>query len=350
MRTIILTGGGTAGHITPNLALIPLLKEKGYNVEYIGTKNGMEKNIIKDIPYHAISAGKLRRYFSLKNFTDPFRILAGLCKSKRILKKVKPVAVFSKGGFVSVPVVFAAKSLGIRVVLHESDYTPGLANKLSIPKADKVCVAFEPAIKHIPNGKGVHTGLPIRSELLHGDKSKGLKLCGFSGKKPVLLIMGGSQGAQKVNDVLDKIMLQLTKKYDVAHIRGEKNLLTGMLPKGYKQFGYVTDELADIYAAADIMLSRAGATAVFEIMALNLPSLLIPLGLDASRGDQILNARHFDKKGCCRLLLQEDMTEETMLLEIDELYENREKYISEMKKEDVAGAARKVADIITNDR
>lgn len=350
MSTIILTGGGTAGHITPNLALIPLLEEKGYNVEYIGTKNGMERNIIKDIPYHAISAGKLRRYFSLKNFTDPFRILAGLCKSKRILKKVKPVAVFSKGGFVSVPVVFAAKSLGIRVVLHESDYTPGLANKLSITKADKVCVAFEPALKHIPNGKGVHTGLPIRSELLHGDKSKGLKLCGFTGKKPVLLIMGGSQGAQKVNDVLDKIMPQLTKKYDVAHIRGEKNLLTGMLPSGYKQFGYVTDELPDIYAAADIMLSRAGATAVFEIMALNLPSLLIPLGLDASRGDQILNARYFHKKGCCRLLLQEDMTEETILLEIDELYENREKYKTEMKKEDVAGAARKVADIITNDR
>ena len=295
-KTIVMTGGGTAGHVTPNLALIPRLKDKGYDIEYIGTKNGMERDIIKDIPYHVVSAGKLRRYFSLKNFIDPFKIAAGYFQSRRILKKIKPKAVFSKGGFVSVPVVFAAHSLGIRVVIHESDYTHGLANRLSIPKADKICVSFESALNHVPKSKGVFTGLPIREDLLHGKKEKGLELCGFSGDKPVVLIMGGSSGAQSVNYALDTIMPELLKEFDVIHIRGSKNMLPGELPSGYKQFGYVSEELADIYAAADIMISRAGATAVFEILALKIPALLIPLPKSCSRGDQILNAGLFQIK------------------------------------------------------
>lgn len=192
-KTIVLTGGGTAGHVTPNLAIIPKLKDKGFDIQYIGTKNGIEREIIEgaDIPYNIISAGKLRRYFSLQNFIDPFKLIAGTLKAFCILKKLKPNAVFSKGGFVSVPVVFAAKRLRIPIILHESDYTPGLANKICMPRANKVCVAFSPTLKYVPQGKGVYTGLPIRSEITQGDRQKGLDLCGFSGKKPVLLIMGG---------------------------------------------------------------------------------------------------------------------------------------------------------------
>ncbi|MBT7122459.1 MAG: undecaprenyldiphospho-muramoylpentapeptide beta-N-acetylglucosaminyltransferase, partial [Clostridia bacterium] len=338
-KTIVLTGGGTAGHITPNLAIIPLLTDKGFNVEYIGTKNGMEKDIIQNIPYHTISAGKLRRYFSLRNFIDPFKIFAGFLQARHILKKIKPYALFSKGGFVSVPVVFAAHMLGIRVVLHESDYTPGLANRLCIPRSDKVCVAFEPTLKHIPNGKGVYTGLPIRGELLHGSKIKGLHFCGFKGEKPVLLIMGGSLGATVINDVLDKIMPTLTQKYDVAHIRGKKNLLSGALPDSYKQFGFVGHELGDLYAAADIMLSRAGATAIFEILALNLPSLLIPLSKHYSRGDQILNADHFESEGYCTMLIQEDMNEQTLMEGIENLHKNAKKIKSVMQTENLEDAA-----------
>ncbi len=349
-KTVVLTGGGTAGHVTPNLALIPKLKQMGFDIEYIGTKNGMEREIIgkTDLPYHVISAGKLRRYFSLKNFTDPAKILAGYMQAKRILKKIKPSVVFSKGGFVSVPVVFAANKLGVPVVLHESDYTPGLANRLCIPRANKICVAFSSTLKCIPEGKGVYTGLPIREALLHGSRDAGLKLCGFSGKKPVLLVMGGSLGAQPVNEVLDAIMPELTQKYDVIHIRGKENMLGGFLPAGYKPFGYVDSELPDLYAAADIMLSRAGATAVFEILALALPALLVPLSKASSRGDQVLNAQHFKEQGFSHVLEQEEMNPETLMKAIDALYSSAGKLKERMKQERAAAAADTVSEIIAD--
>jgi UDP-N-acetylglucosamine--N-acetylmuramyl-(pentapeptide) pyrophosphoryl-undecaprenol N-acetylglucosamine transferase len=347
-KTIVLTGGGTAGHVTPNLAIIPKLKEKGYDIEYIGTKEGMEREIISgtDIPYHIISAGKLRRYFSVKNFTDPFKIFAGFLKAEHILKTIKPAAVFSKGGYVGVPVVMAAHRLGIPVVLHESDYTPGLANRICIPRASKVCVAFETTLKHVPEGKGVYTGLPIREELLHGDKQKGLEFCGFSGKKPVLLIMGGSLGAKAINDVLDKILPELVKTFDIVHIRGKQNLSYDMLPVGYKQFEYVGKQLADIYAATDIMLSRAGATAVFEILALSIPALLIPLPKTSSRGDQLQNADYFAEKRFSIVLEQERMTEESLLSGINELYCKREKLRGTMMAKEAASAADNVVKVI----
>lgn len=349
-RTIVLTGGGTAGHVTPNLAIMPKLKKTGFNIEYIGTKDGMEREIMSgtDIPYHIISAGKLRRYFSFKNFVDPFRILAGFLRSERILKKLKPAAVFSKGGYVGVPVVMAAHRLGIPIVLHESDYTPGLANRLCIPRATKVCVAFETTLKHIPEGKGVYTGLPIREELLHGDRQKGLEFCGFSGKKPVLLIMGGSLGAMAINDMFDRILPEAAKKFDIVHIRGKQNLISGFLPAGYKQFEYVGKQLADIYAAADIMLSRAGATAVFEILALSIPALLVPLPRSSSRGDQLLNAKYFEDKGFSYVLEQENMTDESLLGGINRLYDNRETLRSKMKKQEAADAADNVVNVIVD--
>ncbi|MDD5018595.1 MAG: undecaprenyldiphospho-muramoylpentapeptide beta-N-acetylglucosaminyltransferase [Eubacteriales bacterium] len=349
-KTVVLTGGGTAGHVTPNLAIIPKLKEMGLNIEYIGTKNGMEREIMSgtDIPYHIICAGKFRRYFSIRNLTDPVKIIAGLTKAKRILKRIKPAAVFSKGGFVSVPVVLAAHSLNIPVILHESDYTPGLANRICIPRADKVCVAFLPTLQYIPDGKGVYTGLPIRSELLKGDRQKGLEICGFSGEKPVLLIMGGSLGAKALNDTLDGVMAELVLKYDVAHIRGKKNLRCGTLPDGYRQFGYVGEGLADIYAASDIMLSRAGATAVFEILALAMPALLVPLPKSSSRGDQLLNAEYFKQKGYSHVLYQEQMTKKSLVDGIDTLYQQKNALNDKMKSESATDAADKVARIIAD--
>lgn len=349
-KTIVLTGGGTAGHVTPNLAIIPKLKELGYSVEYIGTKDGMEHNIITEtgINYHIISAGKFRRYFSLKNFTDPLKIIKGISEARNILKKLKPAAVFSKGGFVGVPVVVAAHRLGIPVVLHESDYTPGLANRICIPRATKICVAFSSTLEYIPKSKGVYTGLPIREELLKGDRKKGLEHCGFNGKKPVMLIMGGSLGAKSLNDALDAIMPKLLEKYDVIHIRGKQNMLTSMQPMGYRQFEYVGKELPDIYAASDIMVSRAGATAVFEILALAIPALLIPLPKSASRGDQILNADYFNKHGFSYVLDQDTMTEETLMEWINKLDNDKEILRDKMKKEAAADAAANVAEIIAD--
>ncbi len=350
MSTIVLTGGGTAGHVTPNLAIIPKLKELGCDIEYIGTKEGMEREIIAgaDIPYHIISAGKLRRYFSVKNFIDPFKIIAGILKAERILKRIKPEAVFSKGGYVGVPVVVAAHRLKIPVVLHESDYTPGLANRYCIPRATKVCVAFEPTLKHIPQGKGVYTGLPIREELLKGDRRAGFDFCGFSGKKPVLLVMGGSLGAKAINDVFDRIMPELVRKFDIVHIRGKQNLLDGLLPVGYKQFEYIGKQLADVYASTDIMISRAGATAVFEILALSIPALLIPLSKASSRGDQLQNAKYFEDKGFSYVLEQEETTEESLMAGIDKLYENRGRLCAVMKKQEIRDSAGSVAKVISD--
>jgi UDP-N-acetylglucosamine--N-acetylmuramyl-(pentapeptide) pyrophosphoryl-undecaprenol N-acetylglucosamine transferase len=337
-----LTGGGSAGHVIPHIALLPLLQSQGYKIQYIGSKNGIEKEIIEKaaIPYHAIHSGKLRRYFSLKNFADPFRILAGYFESVKILRKIKPDCVFSKGGFVSVPVVFAAKHLKIPVVLHESDYTPGLANRLCIPKAQRICVSFQDTLAHIPEGKGVYTGTPVRQNLLCGNRQRGLELLGFEGKKSVLLIMGGSLGAKAVNEAVDESLNRLLQNFDVAHIRGQgavREDLQGIA--GYRQFEFISENIEHVFAAADIMISRAGANAVFEILALKIPSLLIPLSRSASRGDQILNARYFEKKGYAKVLFQEDMTPDSLYAAVLELFSEKKKYMQSMQKEDAKNSA-----------
>lgn len=348
-KTIILTGGGSAGHVTPNLALIPRLKKDGFQVKYIGTKDGIEREIIdrERIPYYPISAGKLRRYFSFKNFTDPFRIARGYFQAKKILKKEKPDVVFSKGGFVTVPVVFAAKKRGIPVVLHESDYTPGLANRLAIPKATKVCVSFEAASKEIPASKCVLTGAPVRAELFSGDKQQGLSILGFAEKKPILLIMGGSLGAASVNDAVDHILPKLLEEMNVVHIRGEGKLnpeLEGL--EGYRQFAYITDQLPHIFAATDFMLSRAGANAIFEILALHIPALLVPLPLEASRGDQILNARFFEGKGFSLVLQQSDITDQSLYEAIQSLQEKAPVLKENMRNSGISNGTDNVISVI----
>lgn len=347
-KKIILTGGGSAGHVTPNLALLPQLQAEGIEVHYIGTADGIERTIVSersDITYHVISSGKLRRYFSWKNFTDPFRVLRGMFQARRIMREVKPAAVFSKGGFVSVPVVIAAHGKHIPVVTHESDYTPGLANKINAKFADKICVTFEDTLSHV-GAKGVHTGTPIRPELYEGDKARGLSFLGFDDKKPILLVMGGSLGAAAVNDAVRAALPKLLLSYDVVHLCGKGKVEESLAQPGYRQFEYVNEELPDVFAATDIVVSRAGANAVFEFLALSKPALLIPLPRSASRGDQILNAGYFARKGFAMVLEQESLTPETLLDAVNDLYDRRLSFIATMSAEPLADGTDEVLAVI----
>ena len=332
---IIMTGGGTAGHVTPNLALIPSLEEKGFEVKYIGSKNGIEKEIIKNnnIPYYEISSGKLRRYFDVKNFSDPFKVLKGVFEAKKILSKEKPDVIFSKGGFVAVPVVIAASMKKIPVVAHESDITPGLANKLSSPFCDKLCVTFRESLKYVKNNKGVLTGSPIRSEIFKGSKIKGIEKCGFKNNKEILFIMGGSLGSKVINDVIRENLEELLKKFNIIHICGKGNLSDDLISTdGYKQFEYVNEELPDFMMAADYIVSRAGANSIFEFLALKKPTLLIPLSKKASRGDQILNAKSFEKEGYALVMEEEDINKKAFIDKINELIFNKDRLILNMTK------------------
>lgn len=349
MKHIVLTGGGTAGHVTPNIALIPALKDAGYQISYIGSYNGIERKLIEElgIPYYGISSGKLRRYFDPKNFSDPFRVLKGFHEAKKLLKQLKPDVVFSKGGFVTVPVVIAAKRCKIPAIIHESDMTPGLANKLCIPSAVKVCCNFPETVSSLPKDKAVLTGTPIRQELLNGDKEAGRQFCGFTADKPVLMIIGGSLGAASVNDHVRKILPELLKDFQVIHLCGKGKMdekLTGTA--GYVQYEYIKDELPDLFALADVVISRAGANAICEISALHKPNLLIPLSANASRGDQILNARSFEKQGFSMVLEEEEITESTLLNAIRELYQNRESYVHAMSESSHMNSIEKITGLI----
>ena len=335
MKKIVLTGGGTAGHVTPNIALLPKLKEAGYEIYYIGSYDGIEKKLIEEfnIPYFGISSGKLRRYFDIKKFTDPFKVLKGYSVAAKLMKKIKPDVVFSKGGFVTVPVVIAAHRKKIPTIIHESDMTPGLANKLCIPSATKICCNFPETISHLPEGKANLTGSPIRAELLSGNKDEARKFCGFSDDKPVVLIIGGSLGAAAVNDAVRKILPQLLPKYNVIHLCGKGKLDESLKgTAGYVQYEYIKKELADLFALADVVISRAGANAICELLALKKPNILIPLPAAASRGDLILNANSFKKQGFSEVIDEEKITDDLLLETINNVYNNRSKYVEAMEK------------------
>ncbi len=337
MKRIILTGGGTAGHVTPNIALIPKLRDLGYDIQYIGSYNGIEKELIDPfgIPYHGISSGKLRRYFSVQNFTDPFRVVKGFSEARKLIKDLKPDVIFSKGGFVSVPVVLAGKRCKVPVIIHESDMTPGLANKIAIPSAVKVCCNFPETLDSLPKGKAVLTGSPIRQELMSGNKIAAMDMCGFTADKPVILVIGGSLGSVVVNNAVRKSLPRLLEKFQIIHLCGKGKTDDSLNDtKGYCQFEYIRDELRDIFALADIVISRAGANAICELLALRKPNLLIPLSAKASRGDQILNARSFERQGFSMVIEEEDLTEETLVSSVLDLYENRGSYIDAMRNSD----------------
>lgn len=339
MKKIVLTGGGTAGHVTPNIALLPSLQEAGFEVHYIGSYDGIEKKLIEDmgIPYYGISSGKLRRYFDMKNFTDPFRVVKGLGEANKLMKEIQPDVVFSKGGFVTVPVVMAAKKNKIPAIIHESDMTPGLANKLCIPSASKVCCNFKETFDLLPEGKAVLTGTPIRKELFEGDASKAATFCGLSDTKPTILIVGGSSGSVVINNAIRECLDDILKDFQVIHLCGKGHLDESLKDKtGYVQFEYISKELRDLFALCDLVISRAGANAICELLALKKPNILIPLSKAASRGDQILNAKSFKKNGFSYVLEEEELSKASLLNAIRDVATHKQEYIKAMEESEMS--------------
>ena len=348
-KRIVLTGGGTAGHVTPNIALLPHLRELGYEIFYMGSYDGIEKRLIEDfdLPYYGIATGKFRRYFDVKNFSDPFRVIKVYSEAKKIMKDIAPDIVFSKGGFVSVPVVRAAASLGIPCIIHESDMTPGLANKLCIPVATKVCCNFPETMKLIPESKAELTGSPIREELAKGNKIAAYDLCGFHPDKPVILVIGGSLGAAAVNKVVREALPELLQDYQVVHICGKEKMDNMLLTtKGYKQFEYVKSELKDIFSMTDLVISRAGANSICELLALKKPNILIPLPATSSRGDQLLNAQSFESQGYSLVLHEDDLTAKQLVDKVHELYFTRQTYIDAMSNSRQGNATQSIIRLI----
>ncbi len=348
-RKIVLTGGGTMGHVTPNLALLPHLLAKGYEVHYIGTEKGMEVEKLQTTPgivYHGVKTGKLRRYFSWQNFVDPFRVMAGAFQAAHLMGKIKPDVCFSKGGFVAVPVVFGAWLHRVPVVCHESDLTPGLANKLCKPFAKKIATTF-PECAAALGQKAEAVGTPLRPELFHGSRARGLSRLGFAGNKPILLMMGGSSGARAVNQALRSALSALLPDFDVAHICGKGNLDTALADTpGYFQAEFLDAELPDVLACADLILSRAGSNALMEFQALARPMLLVPYPKGASRGDQILNAKSLEKRGLCQVLLQENLTPETLTEALRSTWKNRDALTAAVKAAPPADGTRRVLEMI----
>jgi len=348
-KRILFTGGGTAGHVIVNLALIPYYQEKGWEIDYIGSHNGIERDLITSligVTYHPISTGKLRRYISKENIKDPFKVLKGTMQAYRIIGKRKPSVIFSKGGFVSVPVVAAAKLRGVPTIIHESDYTPGLANKLSIPFAKKVLATFPETMQYLPKDKSEHVGAVIREELFQGNRENGLKFAGLTKEKPVLLIMGGSGGSQKINETVRNSLSELLHAFQIIHICGKEKVDHSIKEKGYVQFEYINEELKDIFAATDFVLSRAGSNAIFEFLALRIPMLLIPLSRAASRGDQIVNAKSFKNKNYAQVLEEEELTEEKLVEELLQLKKVAPVMMDQMKEFKSEKARDRVIEII----
>ncbi|WP_053861484.1 undecaprenyldiphospho-muramoylpentapeptide beta-N-acetylglucosaminyltransferase, partial [Staphylococcus aureus] len=284
MTKIAFTGGGTVGHVSVNLSLIPTALSQGYEALYIGSKNGIEREMIEsqlpEIKYYPISSGKLRRYISLENAKDVFKVLKGILDARKVLKKEKPDLLFSKGGFVSVPVVIAAKSLNIPTLIHESDLTPGLANKIALKFAKKIYTTFEETLNYLPKEKADFIGATIREDLKNGNAHNGYQLTGFNENKKVLLVMGGSLGSKKLNSIIRENLDALLQQYQVIHLTG-KGLKDAQVKKsGYIQYEFVKEDLTDLLAITDTVISRAGSNAIYEFLTLRIPMLLVPLGLD----------------------------------------------------------------------
>jgi UDP-N-acetylglucosamine--N-acetylmuramyl-(pentapeptide) pyrophosphoryl-undecaprenol N-acetylglucosamine transferase len=340
-KKILLTGGGSAGHITVNLALIPMLLESEWEVMYIGSFEGIERELIGNLPevtYYPISTGKLRRYFDWKNFTDVFRVLTGITEAYKIIRREQPKIVFSKGGFVSVPVVLGSWLNKIPVITHESDLTPGLANRINMYFAKKICTTFPDTLQYLPKDKGEFIGAIVRPELKQGDKpdgmaslrEKGRIFCQFESTKPVILVAGGSLGSVYINKTVRSLLKQLLEAFQIVHICGKGNVDQSLERPGYKQFEYVSSELADLMCLADLVISRAGSNFIFEFLALKKPMILIPLPKKSSRGDQIDNAKIFQRQGFAEFILEENLTADSLLTKIHSVYNNRADYIKKM--------------------
>lgn len=348
---IVLTGGGTTGHVAVNLALIPILKKDNWEIHYIGSKNGIEKDLIENIDgvkYHSISTGKLRRQFSFRNITDIFRVLWGSIQSVFKIAKIRPNVAFSKGGFVSVPVLFGAWVNRVPAISHESDLTPGLANKLVQPFVKIIFTTFPETEKYIKSGKGKFLGPVIRQDLKDGNKEKGKRLLGITNDKPIILVMGGSLGAKKLNDLVRDNLDNLLKDYNIIHAAGKDGYDSSIKREGYYQFEYLKEELKDILAASDIVISRAGANSIFEFLYYKIPMLLIPLPAGASRGDQVDNAKSFANNGFALVLEEKSMNDEIFLEKINELHSRKQEFKGNMNKFEFADTVSEIYNSINN--
>ncbi|OPH58139.1 UDP-N-acetylglucosamine--N-acetylmuramyl-(pentapeptide) pyrophosphoryl-undecaprenol N-acetylglucosamine transferase [Paenibacillus ferrarius] len=352
-QTIVFTGGGSAGHVSGNLVLIPKCAEEKWDIHYIGSKQGIERMLVSDcqeVKYHAISTGKLRRYFSWKNGIDIFKVMRGICQSFRLIKKLKPNVIFSKGGFVAVPVVLGARLNKVPIIIYEPDLNLGLANKISLPFATHMCTAFHETAKKPHYQKAIYVGPIIKEAYKSGNTVRGLSACGFTSEKPVLLIMGGSQGAHSLNQMVKSVLYQLVEKFQVIHICGKGKVEDSLSIPGYKSYEFVRKELPDLLAAAAIIVSRAGSNSIMELLALQKPMLLIPHTKGGSRSGQRVNAQYFQQAGYADMLLEEQMTDQSFMKAIQQLYENRFAYIAKMKKHDHGGGAAVVMDLIRGER
>ncbi|MDH5736757.1 MAG: undecaprenyldiphospho-muramoylpentapeptide beta-N-acetylglucosaminyltransferase [Gammaproteobacteria bacterium] len=351
MAKILFTGGGTAGHVTPNLALMDLLQSRGWRVLYIGSENGIERQLVTEagVPYFPIQTGKLRRYFSWSNFIDPLRVIWGLFQSIWICWRQKPAVVFSKGGFVAVPVVLAAWLMRTPVIAHESDVSPGLATRLSLPFCRYLCVNFEESRQISP--KTVVTGSPVRREIIHGDAGRGREWLGLKADKPVLLVFGGSLGAQSINRAVRAALAPLTEAFQLVHVCGagnlEEDLVNGVAdPSDYIQKEFIREAFGDVLACADVVIARAGANSIYELLLTRKPHLLIPLPLAVSRGDQLLNAKTFSAAGYSRVLPEEDLDAESLVQAVMNLWADREAIRAQLACFEVRDAVAGIAGLI----
>ena len=341
MKKIVFTGGGTAGHIYPNLAIA--LEMNSFERHYIGS-SGMEKEILKGYPalhFHEIDCVKFDRNYLFKNFKIPFKLLASIRQAKKILMEIEPCVVFSKGGYVALPVAIAAKKLNIPLITHESDLTLGLANKIISHYANFVCTTFEKTAEK--GGKFIYTGQPLRKQIFEGNKDRVLSKLGYPQKK-ILLFVGGSLGAQRINSLL-KDPTYLTSKYEIIHSVGKKNFASISKKEGYHPFPYL-DPIADYYMASDIVITRAGSGVINELLALKKPMLMLPLSKASSRGDQIENAKLFTSLGYGEMILDEQLNEDNLAKMIEKMQKNLDFYKKNLQNAPKNDAVKKIIDLI----
>lgn len=340
MSTLILTGGGTAGHCLPHLSILPYIKDSFDKIYYVGSEDGMERKLMADkFEYLPICTAKLKRELSLDNLMILPRLFRGVMDAEKILKKTKPDLVFSKGGYVGMPLILAAARRKIPVISHESDLSLGLANRLTAKKCQYVLTSFKKTADALPNG--VYTGPPLREMTLKKERS--LSHFGLSGKKPILLVLGGSSGSLSINRAIIGLLPHLLPKYDIVHICGSKHT-TGLKKDGYREVPFIED-MSLAYGAADLVISRAGSNTVFELLSLKKPTLFIPLSKKASRGDQILNANYFAALGLCKVMY-EDGLELDLLKKIDLLFKDKDYLINKMNARPILNGNKKIGEIL----
>jgi len=333
---IAITGGGTGGHIFPNISIVEELKIRGEkNIVWIGEKGGKEELFAKklNIPFYGIKAGKIRRYFSLKNFSDLFLVVLGFFQSLFLLSKLKPKLLFSKGGFVSIPPAFAARVLRVPVLTHESDINPGLANRLISKASYAVCTSFKETSPYFPGKRVFYTGNPVRKVIKDGNSKRGKIFLGFKEDLPFVMVVGGSLGAQSINNTIYKIVDNYDLPFNLVHQCGRGNLNNTFIKiKKYRQYEFLGKEIGDVMAVSTLIISRAGAGALYEISYLGKPSILIPLSKTASRGEQVDNAKFFEENGASIVILNDDLNEKILFKTVCNLLENKNTLVEMGKK------------------